>query len=174
MDTWGDRMEDPGRGGSGQDPPAAVRAAPGSEETSPGPSLRGPWIHSWETVGSFSISSPCKKPIGSTVLTPDNSILTMQTSSCLGENWGAAGGGMKVAPFPPWGREWSREQKTGKVISGPRKVPRYSSMWFTYWKRSRKRVEKVKDWERAGWLAHHSRALIYWVLCLSLRYLFKT
>ena len=58
MDTWGDRMEDPGRGGSGQDPPAAVRAAPGSEETSPGPSLRGPWIHSWEAVGSFGISSP--------------------------------------------------------------------------------------------------------------------
>ena len=35
-------MEGPGRGGSGQDAPVTVRAAPGSEEISPGPSLRGP------------------------------------------------------------------------------------------------------------------------------------
>ena len=41
-----------------------------------------------------------KKPIGSTVLAPNNNDLTMQTSSCLGENHGAAGGGIEVASFP--------------------------------------------------------------------------
>lgn len=63
-DAWSGRMEGPGTGGLGQDAPVTVRAAPGSEETSPGPSLRGPRVHSWEPVGRFGISSPVKSSSG--------------------------------------------------------------------------------------------------------------
>ena len=70
MDTWGNSMEDPGRGGLGQDPPAAVRAAPGSEETSPGPLFRGPWVHSWEPVERFGISSPSPRSFARGAMDP--------------------------------------------------------------------------------------------------------